>query len=125
MSRLKVAQKAHALTLRIYAETNRFPPEERYGLTSQLRRASVSIGSKIAEGDGSDSNRVFASHVSIALGSASEVGYQLLLARDLSWLTFEAYEALEADLEEVQAMLLGLVAHLRKRPNPKRNSKDL
>lgn len=119
MSRLLVAQKAHSFTLEIYQATVGFPAQERNGLTAQLRRSAVSIGSNIAEGDGSDSNRVFVRHLSIALGSASEVAYQLLLARDLGWLDDGVFKVLEASLEEVQAMLLGLSAAVRRRQTVK------
>ncbi len=119
MSRLLVARKAHATTLRIYEETTEFPAEERYGLTAQVRRAAVAIGSNIAEGHGSESNRVFARHLSIALGSINEVNYQLLLARDLGWLRPEVFDDLEGELSEVRAMMLGLVASVRRRPPSK------
>ncbi len=119
MDRLQVARKAHDLTLRLYEVTGCFPSEERFGLTAQLRRSAVSVGSNIAEGDGSESNRVFAKHLSIALGSLNEANYQLLVARDLGWVEPGAFTTREALLAEVRAMLLGLIASVRTRPQYK------
>jgi four helix bundle protein len=80
---LTVWQKAHELVVEIYRVSGGFPSEERFGLTVQLRKAAVSIGSNIAEGCGRGTNKDFARFLSIAAGSASEVEYQVLLARDL------------------------------------------
>ena len=119
LNRLLVARKAHDLTLKIYEETAGFPAAERFGLTGQVRRAAVSIGSNIAEGDGRDSNAGFARHLGIALGSANEANYQLLLARDLGWLKPASYDDLAGRLREIRAMLLGLSTEVRKRPPKK------
>lgn len=81
---LRVWEDAHALVLEIYNATRSFPNDERYGLTSQIRRAAVSIPSNIAEGTGRGSDADFARFVQFAVGSISEVDYQLLLARDLN-----------------------------------------
>jgi len=86
---LKVWVKAHQLTLRIYQTTRKFPRDEIYGLTSQTRRASASIGANIAEGCGRRSDPEMKRFVQIARGSASELEYHLLLARDLQFLTVE------------------------------------
>jgi four helix bundle protein len=83
---LYVWRKAHEMTLAVYEVTKTFPGEERYGLTSQLRRSASSIGSNIAEGCGRRSDREMARFLQIARGSASEVEYQVLLARDLRYL---------------------------------------
>jgi len=80
--KLDVWAKAHALTLAIYRVTAGFPTEERYGLTSQLRRACVSIPTNIAEGCGRNSDAELARFAEIAMGSSSEVEYLLLLSRD-------------------------------------------
>jgi four helix bundle protein len=82
---LQVWQRAHTFVLELYRETNSFPREELYGLTSQVRRASVSIPSNIAEGCGRRGDAKFARFCQIAMGSASEAEYQLLLARDLGF----------------------------------------
>ena len=91
---LKVWQKAHELTLAVYRVTTPFPREELYGLTSQLRRASASIAANLAEGCGRSGDAEFARYCSIAMGSASEVEYHLLLARDLKLLKSGEYEEL-------------------------------
>ena len=79
---LKVWEKAHHLALEVYKTTATFPKEEIYGLTSQLRRASVSIPTNIAEGCGRNTNADFARFLQIAMGSASETEYELILAHD-------------------------------------------
>ena len=80
---LKVWDKAHTLTLDVYKTSKSFPREEMYGLTSQIRRASVSIGANIAEGACRRGDVDFARFLQIAAGSASELDYHLLLSRDL------------------------------------------
>jgi four helix bundle protein len=83
---LKVWEKAHALVLNLYRETTSFPPSELYGLTVQIRRAAASIPANIAEGCGRGSSADFARFLQIAMGSACELEYHLLLARDLGFL---------------------------------------
>jgi four helix bundle protein len=102
---LKVWSKAHALTLEIYRATVTFPPEERYGLTSQLRRSSASIPTNIAEGCGRYGDRELARFIAIAGGSASEVEYLLMLARDLDLLSQDAHGELHARVVEIKKML--------------------
>jgi four helix bundle protein len=106
---LQVWEKAHKLTLGIYKATACFPREEIYGLTSQLRRAAVSIGSNIAEGCGRRGNGEFHRFLPIATGSASEVEYQLLVSRDLGFLQTEQYVQLDRDVVEVKKMLAALI----------------
>jgi four helix bundle protein len=106
---LKVWQKAYSLALDIYQATRSFPREEIYGLTSQMRRAAVSVGANIAEGCGRRSDGEFARFLQIARGSASELEYHLLLARDLKLLTNNAHQDFEKKLAEVQRMLTSLV----------------
>jgi four helix bundle protein len=106
---LQVWEKAHKLTLGIYKATACFPREEIYGLTSQLRRAAVSIGSNIAEGCGRRGNGEFHRFLQIATGSASEVEYQLLVSRDLGFLQTEQYVQLDRDVVEVKKMLAALI----------------
>ena len=91
---LKTWQKAHEMALCIYKATRPFPKEELYGLVNQLRRAASSVPANIAEGCGCNGNREFARFVGIALRSASETGYHLLLAQDLGYLDIETYQAL-------------------------------
>jgi four helix bundle protein len=104
-----VWRKAYALTLNAYRATGSFPREELYGLTSQIRRCSASIGANIAEGCGKRSNGEFARFLSIAAGSASEFEYHILLARDLGLLSIDGYGPLEAGVIEVKRMLASLL----------------
>lgn len=110
---IKVWHKAHELTLAVYKETGGMPPEERYGLTSQLRRAAVSVAANIAEGCGRAGALDFARSLQIAMGSASELEYLVLLARDLGYLNNEAYDGLASGVEEVKKMLAGFIEKLR------------
>ncbi|MGC4052444.1 MAG: four helix bundle protein [Paludibaculum sp.] len=110
---LKVWKKAHSLTLAIYQSTMAFPREEIYGLTSQLRRASASIPANLAEGCGRTGDAELARFCSIALGSASEVEYHLLLAKDLNMLTPKDFEVLTNRTTEVKRMLTSLIQKLR------------
>ena len=88
---LKVWNKAHAFTLKIYEVTNLFPKEEIYSLTNQLRPAAYSIPANIAEGCGKNSQANFANFLNISLGSANEAEYFLLLSKDLLYLKSENY----------------------------------
>jgi four helix bundle protein len=111
--RLVVWEKAYRLTLACYAETARFPREELFGLTSQIRRCSASVGANLAEGCGKDSDGEFGRFVQIAAGSARELEYHLLLARDLGFLITTTYEELQKRVLEVQRMLASLSRHLK------------
>jgi four helix bundle protein len=105
---LQVWHRAHALTLAIYRFTATFPPEERYGLTTQLRRSSSSVAANMAEGCGRNGDPERARFCSIAMGSASELEYHLLLARDLNLLNEPDYIGLSGQTTEVKRMLTGL-----------------
>ncbi len=109
---LKVWQKAHQLTLAVYRVTTGFPREELYGLTSQLRRACSSVAANLAEGCGRDGDAEFARFCSIAMGSASEVEYHLLLAKDLKLLTPADYDTLAPRATELKRMLTALIQKL-------------
>src|SRR5260370_26803823 len=102
---LKVWEKAHQLTLAIYKTTAGFPPAEMYGLCSQMRRSCSSIPTNIAEGCGRNGPMDFARFLQMAMGSASELEYQLLLARDLNMLDSKSFERHCDDLEQVKRML--------------------
>jgi len=110
---LKVWQKAHQFVLDVYKMTQTFPPEERYGLTSQLRRAAISTAANISEGCGYDSEREFGRFLKISAGSRSEAEYELLLAHDLAYLTSEKYASLNAQIKEVKRMLNGFIKKLK------------
>jgi four helix bundle protein len=113
---LKVWHKAYDLSLAIYEASKSFPREEMYGLTSQLRRAAVSIGANIAEGCGRRSDGELVRFLQIARGSASEVEHHLLLARDLKFLQAVTHQDLEKGLQEVQRMLTSLVSSIQETP---------
>src|SRR5208282_1202656 len=110
---LKVWTKAHELTLAVYRRTRMFPKEEMYGITSQLRRADASIGANIAEGCGRRSDGEMKRFLQIARGSASELEYHFLLARDLQLLDNDEFRNLESKVLEVQRMLASLVQRLQ------------
>ena len=108
----KVWGKSHSLTLAIYRATNNFPKDEMYGLTSQIRRASASIPANIAEGCGRHGDAEFARFLCIAMGSACELEYHLLLGHDLGFLNDPDYERLSMELAEVKRMLTGFIKKL-------------
>jgi four helix bundle protein len=110
---LKVWKKAHELTLDVYRATDTFPKAEWFGLRSQIRRASSSIGANLAEGCGRRRDGEFGRFVSIALGSASELECHLLLARDLRYLEHVDHELIQAQLDEVCRMLMSLHQRLQ------------
>lgn len=110
--KLKVWAKAHRVALGVYTLTVSFPREERYGLTSQMRRCAVSVPSNIAEGCGRRSDADFARFLQIAMGSASELEYQLLLAHDLGFIVDADHEQHTEALVEVRRMLNGLLGKL-------------
>ena len=112
---IQVWQKAYDLTREIYKATKVFPPEEMYGLTSQLRRAAMSIPCNIAEGCYRSTDADFARFLDIAIGSASEVECQLLLAHDLGYQRQGESEELLVLVVEVKRMLTKFIATLRKR----------
>ena len=111
--RLTVWQKAHSLALETYKVTRNFPKEELYGLTSQLRRAVISIPSNIAEGCGRRSDAELARFLDIASGSACETEYQLLLARNLNYLSPTIHAELEQLVCEVKRMLTAFQQRLK------------
>ncbi len=109
---LKVWQKAHHLTLAVYHVTATFPREELYGLTTQIRRSCSSIPANLAEGCGRHGDAELARFCSIAMGSASELEYHLLLARDLKLIKPKDYEELAQRTIEVKRMLTALIQKL-------------
>jgi len=106
---LHVWESAHQLTLEIYRTTAQFPREELYSLTSQMRRCSTSIAANIAEGCGKTGNNEFHRFLTIACGPASELDYELLLARDLGYLREQVYVPLREDLSKLRKMLNALL----------------
>jgi four helix bundle protein len=112
--RLNVWTKAHQLTLDIYKVTARFPKEELYALTSQMKRAASSIAANIAEGCGRGSDADFARFLLIAMGSASELESHLLLARDLGFMAAKDYARLDDMTTEIKRMLAALIQKTRR-----------
>ncbi len=106
-------ERAHALVLEVYEFTSIFPKEEVWGLTSQMRRSAASVPTNIAEGCGSDGGLDLARFLQMAMRSASELDYQLLLARDLGFVTAEKCKSVEDDLVVVRKMLNALIRKVR------------
>lgn len=104
-TKLEVWHRAHRLVLQLYAHTEKFPSDERYGLTAQLRRSASSVATNIAEGCGGRSRANLARFVDISCSSASEVEYQLHLARDLHYVTNAVYTELAAEISSIRRML--------------------
>jgi four helix bundle protein len=101
---LEIWKKSRIFCSNIYQVTSTFPNDEKFGITNQLRRASVSIPSNIAEGSSRNSNKDFARFLEIAIGSAYEIETQLLIASDLNFLKQENLEPLISQLEEIIKM---------------------
>lgn len=107
---LLVWQKSHQFTLDVYAVTQSFPKDELFGLTSQIRRSSSSIPTNIAEGCGRGTDADFGRFLQIAMGSASEAEYQLLLSRDLNYINNVAFQELNDKVIEIKRMLTSLIS---------------
>ena len=112
---LKVWQKAYTLCLQIYEVTKSYPVEERFGLSSQLRRAGVSVPSNIAEGYGHKSTKQYIQYLYVSYGSICEMETQLLLAKDLHYLKEVNFVELNSQLSEVERMLKALIKSLEKK----------
>ena len=111
--RLEVWQTAVEFVVSVYKASESFPKEERFGLTSQIRRAAVSIAANIAEGAGRDSPREFSYFLSNAQGSASELATELLIAHRLLYLKREEHDQLMQTLDSIGRMLVGLSRNVR------------
>jgi four helix bundle protein len=115
-SNLRVTEHARKLATDVYRATATFPIGERFGLTAQMRRAVVSIGSNIAEGCGRAGDRELAQFLQIAMGSASELEFQMLIASDLEFLTSQTAPPLLLDVTRVKKMLARLIKAIRSKP---------
>ncbi len=109
---LKVWQNSIQLVKRIYQTTSKFPPSEQYGLTSQLKRASVSISSNIAEGAGRHSKKEFVHFLYISSGSLSEMETQLIIAYELNFIDITELESIQGSINEIRSQLFGLIKSL-------------
>ena len=114
---LKVWQRSHALVLAIYRATASFPSDERFGITSQLRRAAVSVPTNIAEGAKRQGRLDYARFLNIAEGALGETQYLLMLARDLDYLPQAIATALLGEADEVARMLHVLRVKVEPRDN--------
>jgi four helix bundle protein len=113
---LEAWSKAVELVTNIYRSTERFPKEERYGLTSQIRRAAISIPANIAEGAGRRSQKEFVHFLSNSQGSASELETELIFANRLGYLDEKTFAQLISELERIGRLITGLSRHLRRPP---------
>ena len=111
--KLNVWERAHKFALETYKITRGFPKEELYSLTDQIRRSSTSIPTNIAEGCGRDSDLEFKRFLIIAMGSSSELEYQLLLAFDLGYIESSSYKKLNNGLIEIRKMLNSLIQKIK------------
>ena len=112
---LEVWQKAVEMSVSVYGLTKTFPPDEKFGLVNQMRRAAVSVASNIAEGAARQSPKEFVQFLYIAAGSASELTTQLVISRRLAYGCGAPAEKLAMEIDEVARMLQGLIRSLRKR----------
>ena len=111
--KLKVWEDAHKFTVDIYNITQKFPNNEQYGLTSQIRRSASSIPTNIVEGCGQLNNGNLIRFLGIAKGSAFEVEYQLLLSKDLGYIKDNEYKILDEKIQSIICMLIGLIKSLK------------
>ena len=110
---LIVWQKSHINAVMIYNLTKKFPSEERFGITSQIRRAAVSVPTNIAEGCGKFTQRDFANYLQTSFGSAQELEYLTFLSFELEFLKQEDYDKTNKLINEVKAMLISLIGKVR------------
>lgn len=109
---LKVWQKSVELAVKIYQATSDFPSVEKFGLTSQMRRAGVSIPSNIAEGIAKSSSKSFSNSLEISLGESFELETQLIIAERVNLISSEKANLIESDIAEIQKMITGLKSSL-------------
>ena len=112
--KLRAFELADDLVVAVYAATKGFPREEQFGLTSQIRRAAVSVASNIVEGCARNSEADFLHFLDMAYGSAREVEYQISLAHRLGYLPPDAFNTLNTNCEETAKVLNGLIRSFRK-----------
>ena len=119
---LEVWEKSHKLTLELYKLSRGFPKDEIYGLTSQMRRAAVSIGANLAEGCGRRTGAELARFIRIAMGSASELDYHLLLCRDFEFISTDQYDKSSKELIRIRKMLFGLLTSVENQLSERGNA---
>jgi len=111
---MDVFKLSHSLTIEIYKLTEKFPPEEKFGLSSQMRRSAYSIPVNIVEGAARLGTKEYRQFVGIARGSSGEISYQLLLSRDLGYILEQGYTSLKERYDRVARMLTGLIKTLKR-----------
>jgi four helix bundle protein len=102
---LEIWKRSHQVTLKVYKFTKQFPKEETYGLISQMRRSSSSVPTNIAEGCGRNSNPQLSHFLQIAIGSTSELEYQLILSKELLYIDQPLFKELHSDVTELRRMI--------------------
>lgn len=115
LKELKIWNKSIELAVEVYKATADFPVDERFGLTSQSRRAAVSVSSNIAEGAGRNSSKEFNNFLGVANGSPYELQTQLIIANKLDFLSIETLDPLLAQIDELQKMTYGFLQMLDKK----------
>ena len=118
---LKVWQKSMKLITDTYCFTQKFPYNEMYGLTSQIRRSAISIASNIAEGCGRKSNKELSNFLSISLGSAYEFETQLIICKNLDYLDEETFERIESEIYHIQNMIVKLSSSIEDKQNTEKH----
>jgi four helix bundle protein len=113
---LMVWNKAVDLAVKVYQITSKFPNEEKFGMTSQMRRSSVSIPSNIAEGTARNSSKAFTNSLDISLGESFELETQTIIARRVGLLTQDDFESINHDIDEIQKMIIGFKSTVEQNP---------
>lgn len=122
---LEVFKRAHMLTLELYKSTSKFPSEEKFGLISQIRRASSSICANLIEGSHRINTGEFRQFVGISNGSTGELKYHILLAKDLNYIDLEKYNFLNQEINTISKMLRGLINSLTQKTNTNTSNQHL
>lgn len=113
---LKVWQKSVDLAVKVYEISQSFPSEERFGITSQMRRSSVSVPSNIAEGTAKNTSKSFSNSLDISLGESFELETQAIIANRVGILNIDAFKDLDSDIDEIQKMIIGFKATVESNP---------
>ncbi|HJQ22992.1 MAG TPA: four helix bundle protein [Blastocatellia bacterium] len=113
--KLDVWKRAIDFVVNVYKATDSFPKEERFGLTSQIRRAAISIPANIAEGAARQTEKEFINFLAISQGSASELETELLIANRLGFFEPSVYSKMRTDLDDISRMIVGLSRHLKQK----------
>lgn len=113
---LRVWEKSVDLAVKVYEVTAEFPAEEKFGITSQMRRSSVSIPSNIAEGSTKNSSKAFLNSLDISLGESFELETQAIIAQRVGILNDQNFKSLESEISEVQRMINGFIQNIDANP---------